>query len=574
MGNREGKPSQSAWVDLQNGVAKMRGTRTHAIGVLDVETDPFKADRIPKPFCAAFYAPEVYIEHWGDDCVARVLDDVGALETPYLIYCHNGGKFDFFYMLEYIDQERQVFIINGRLTEWSMVGTEHIFRDSMAIIPFALDRYQKQKVDYAKFERAVRGLHKAEILAYLRSDCINLFALCSRFSERFRDDSGNTPISIGQAAIRQLVALHPFERMTEAQDASLRPWYYGGRVQCFASGVLKGPWRVYDVNSMYSEAMASYDHPLSKMFDTLAHPPRTGKRMGGVWFAEFKGRNRQAIPVHREDKGLDFTVEHGTFKACSHELLPAIASGMVEVDEWISVQVPTVIGRFNKFVKLFSDEKIAARESGDKIGELLAKYTLNTPYGKTGQNPADFKDYEILMDPMQDRALVQKGYKPEGRISDEPFVEIWSRPTKYHNNGFYNVSIAASVTSVARAILLEGLQLAVEPIYCDTDSIICREFKGPVDPSKLGAWKFEGEADYCAIAGKKMYCLYNKVGRRIEPVKWASKGGRLEPAEIIAMARGAIVEKTAEVPTYSLSRGIGFSTRKFQKTVENAKRFK
>lgn len=538
---------------------------------MDVETDPFKQGRIPKPFCAAFYASGIYIEKWGPDCVAEVLREVADLPEQYLIYCHNGGKFDFWYMLEWIDDERQVFIINGRLTEWSMIGTEHIFRDSMAIIPFALDRYQKTKVDYAHFEANVRERYASEILSYLRSDCENLYALCIRFSERFADDRGNTPISIGQAAIRELIALHPFDRMTEATDAELRPWYYGGRVQCFASGVLKGPWRVYDVNSMYLYTMGEYDHPLSAMFNSVDRPPR---RKGAIWFAEFEGSNRQALPVHSEDKGLDFTLEHGTFRAVSHELLPAIEAGMVKVDKWLDILVPTEQGTFRKFTDMIGDERIAAKRSGDKIGDLLAKYLGNTPYGKTGQNPADFKDYEILRDPMGDTPLRRQGYEPDNRISDDPFIEIWSRPTDYHNNGFYNVSIAASVTSAARSVLMSGLQMAVEPIYCDTDSIICRDFKGAVDGFKLGSWKLEAEAEFCAIAGKKMYCLFNRVGRRVVPVKWASKGGRLDPLEIISMAKGAVVEKTNEVPTYSLSRGIGFSTRKFRKTVDGAKAFK
>jgi hypothetical protein len=548
----------------------MRSTRKHKIAVIDVETDPFKRDRIPKPFCAAFYEPGRYIEKWGDDCIAVLLREVAELDDDYLIYCHNGGKFDFWYMLDWIDPDRQPFIINGRLTEWSMAGTEHIFRDSMAIIPFALDQYQKQKVDYDKFEQPVRDLHRTEILAYLRSDCVNLYALCARFSERFRDERGNTPISIGQASIRELAALHPFERMTEASDSEIRPWYFGGRVQCFASGILKGPWQVYDVNSMYMHVMANFDHPLSKMFNTVERPP---KRKGAVWFAEFKGRNRQALCVHREDKGLDFTRERGTFKAVSHELLPAIASGMVEIDEWVRILQPIETGRFDGFVGKFSDEKIAAKLAGDRIGELIAKFTGNSAYGKTGQNPADFKDYEILMDPLADGPLEEKQFKPECRISDEPFVELWARPTQFHNNGFYNVGIAASVTSAARSVLLDGLRMAQEPIYCDTDSIICRTFNGPVDPAKLGAWKHEATAEFCAIAGKKMYCLYNKNGRKIVPIKWASKGGQLDPLEIIAMARGEIVEKTQDAPTYSISRGIGFSTRKFRKTVDGAKAF-
>ena len=550
----------------------MLGTKGKKIAVFDAETDPFKLDRVPAPFTCGFYDGDIYISKWGKDCVAECLLEISNLPNDYVIYVHNGGKFDFWFMWNFIDSERSLTIINGRLVEFSMKNTKHIFRDSLAIIPVSLATYQKQTIDYQLFEMDKRNLSKNRPLIeeYLKSDCVYLYELVSKFGQRFCNERGNIPISIGQASIKELTKLHPFQTMTESSDLAIRPWYMGGRVQCFRSGILKGPWRVYDVNSMYPTVMAEYVHPLQDMWEVLEKPPESRR---SVWFAEFKGSNRQALPIHT-DEGLSFSVQQGTFHACSHELVPAIAAGLVRVDEWISILKPSKTGKFKRFVYKFYKEKNDFREAGDKANELFSKFILNSAYGKTGQNPADFRDYKILSNIMHDRKLREQGYEPETRISDEPFIEIWSRKSPFHSHGFYNVSIAASVTSAARAVLLDGLQKSIDPIYCDTDSIICRKFKGDVDPHRLGAWKMEATADYAAIAGKKMYCLYNKVGRRIEPIKWASKGGDLEPEEIIRITNGEIIEHTSEVPTFSLSRGISFISRKFRKTVDEPKRFK
>lgn len=570
----------------------MKSTKGKKIAVFDAETDPFKQDRIPAPFTCAFYDGSLYLPFWGEDCVARCLEAVAELDDEYLIYAHNGGKFDFWFMLDWVDDHESPFIINGRLVEFSMVGTKNVFRDSLSIIPVPLSAYQKEEIDYSIFESGPRDVpaNRVRIQNYLKSDCINLYELVSKFSAQFAL-GGNTPISIGQASIRELIALHPFQVMTEASDKELRPWYMGGRVQCFRAGVVEGPWKVYDANSMYSAVMEKYEHPLSDLWESLDHPPRSKR---AVWFAEFKGRNRQAIPVntHAEgyqgdfrQTGLNFALQQGSFFACSHELVPALAAGLVFIDEWIKILRPLEQGTFDKFVHKWNREKIDAEQRGDKAGRLFAKLILNSAYGKTGQDPSAFKDYKILRNIMQDHRLREDGYEPNVRISEDPFIEIWSRKAPFHGHGFYNVSIAASVTSAARAVLLAALQLADEPIYCDTDSIVCRDFKGHTDPVELGAWKLEAEAQFAAIAGKKLYCLFDRVpvpekkypmGKcgRIWPVKWASKGGDLTPSEIVKIAKGGTVEKTAEVPSFSLSRGISFTTRKFRKTVAEPQKFK
>src|SRR6185312_6726677 len=97
-------------------------------------------------------------------------------------------------------------------------------------------------------------------------------------------------------------------------------------------------------------------------------------------------------------------------------------------------------------------------------------------------------------------------WKPYGELGDKV---IWQRKAEIKESSYYVVAIGASITSAARAYLFDALQRADDPVYCDTDSIVCKHLQGPLDATKLGAWKLEAQGDAIAIAGKKMYALFN-----------------------------------------------------------------
>src|SRR6516225_5266481 len=98
------------------------------IATSDFETDPFEHGVVPKPFCAGYYDGENYWDFWGDDCAARLVDHFRSIEEPTVVYFHNGGKFDFFFFIE--DLEQDVKIINGRIVK-AQIGKVEL-RDSYA----------------------------------------------------------------------------------------------------------------------------------------------------------------------------------------------------------------------------------------------------------------------------------------------------------------------------------------------------------------------------------------------------------------------------------------------------------
>lgn len=509
------------------------------VAVIDLETDPFKFGRVPEPFAAGFYDGERYIDFWGDNCVNLLMDFLSAQETPYLIYAHNGGKFDFFFFFSAL--ENPIKIINGRIVQ-AAFGI-HKFRDSYAIIPIPLKAYAKEDIDYSCMERDVREKHKPDILHYLAKDCEYLYQLVSAFRERFNDG-----LTIGGTAIKELQKFHPFARQQESHDDKFRPFYYGGRVQAFKTGVLKGKYKIYDVNSMYPSVMRNSLHPTGRFYSRAANPKVTssgdlfgfGKRF---YFIHVSGRNSGAFPV-RLKTGLDFTVERGEFFTTSHELKAALACGLFKIEKIHAAWVPHQQITFGDYVDTYMQEKIDAKISGDKIKEIFSKLLLNSAYGKFGQNPDNYYDYTLVREVSETpQGIEWELYEIHGDIS------IWRK--KSESKSYFDVATAASITSASRALLLGALAVAKNPIYCDTDSIICEDFTGEIHDTKLGAWKFEGEADTVAIAGKKLYAAF-KNG---ECFKLASKGVRLSPTDILSLCQGENVSWQNMAPSFSIANG-------------------
>mgnify|MGYP003385649621 CR=1 FL=1 len=541
MGNRSGRKNRHEGNSGQDGQKK--------IAVIDFETDPFLYGRVPAPFAAGFYDGERYIHTWGPNCADELVRVLDTFTEPMIVYAHNGGKFDFHFLMKYISNP--IKIIGSRIVS-AKIGI-HELRDSYAAVPVPLAAYEKTTIDYDKFEVENREAHKTEILNYLKDDCIFLHSLISGFIERF-----GTQLTIGGASIKQLRAMHPFDLQRESHDRRFRQFYFGGRVQCFEYGVLKRKVKIYDVNSMYPAVMRNAIHPTGKEYITVRdsimdkHGRIVGISNAPFYFARVRATIAGGgLPV-RTKKGLDFHAKQGEFWTTSHEVKVLISRGLIKVEKVIEAHAPYETISFGDFVDKFSEEKINAKKRGDKAAELFAKLILNSSYGKTAQNSENYRDYCI----MRGEIPAELEYQLD---ADHGEFQIWSKPVTRHS--YIDVAIGASITSASRAVLLEGLLSVKNPVYCDTDSIIC-ESPGnlDIDATRLGAWKFEGEGDRIALAGKKLYAVFNGT----EEVKSASKGAVLNALEIERIAMGEQIQWKNMAPTFSLLNPPSFIDRKIQ----------
>ena len=124
---------------------------TGRICTFDTETDPFAPGRDVKPFTCGFYYTDTqeYVDFWGDDCIEQFicwLIDTHPNPGELQVFVHNGGNFDFYFLLDYFDKGHKPFIINGRIVRAEICGQE--FRDSYSMIPVALGEYDKDAIDY------------------------------------------------------------------------------------------------------------------------------------------------------------------------------------------------------------------------------------------------------------------------------------------------------------------------------------------------------------------------------------------------------------------------------------------
>jgi hypothetical protein len=530
--------------------------------VFDCETDPFGYGLTIKPFTCGFYDGEDYVDFWGDDCIEQFRDYMELRrEERLVVFCHNLGGFDIHFLYDLIENKTDMLIIGTRIAKCTIVGQE--WRDSYKLAAVPLAAYHKDEFDYTKMLREVREDHRDEICKYQRADCMYLYDLVKGMHEFLGDR-----ITIGNAAINLLQSTRGFQRLNEAQDRKMRPYFFGGRTQCFETGVLDDEWKVYDVNSMYPFIMATVRHPISNSIHRR-------RQIGPLTaFATIDAVNDGCLPT-RGGVDLNFTNRSGIFHASIHEINAGLETGTLRIKRVIEALDFETWATFEDYVMPLYERRLAAKASGDKLQDLTWKLCLNNAFGKFCQSPDRYSDHCFTSDwetpdgGAFDVELNPEGWKP--KYENGPLI-IWQRKQHEKRKTYFNVATGASITGAARAYLHRALCSADRPVYCDTDSIICRGMLGDVDPSRLGAWKLEATGSRVAIAGKKTYALFD--GEILDKGVWvkklvtkkASKGVGLNPLEILRVAQGEEISYTAKQPTFSLDGKQEYGKRKIRAT--------
>lgn len=519
------------------------------IWVTDSETDPFKAGRIPKPFIWGAYNGSEYHQFTDTD---EMVDFFA--EKDVIVYAHNGGKFDWHFILHRLEQFEPLMVISGRLAKFKIGACE--FRDSYNILPFPLSAYQKDEIDYNIMEADQR--HKPEnwkaIVKYLKSDCVYLWDMVTQFIDRYG-------LHLTQAG----AALKVWEKIADTKAPktnaffyeSMAPYYYGGRVECFKTGIINQDFKVIDINSAYPHAM-KHLHPYGDSYDVSDSLPNTKAHIQRA-FIRLTCVSRGAFPF-RGQNGLDFPSDDikREYTITGWEFLAAIETKTIE--DWDIIEVLTFGEsiRFDNYIDHFYSMKDECKKNDDKAGYIFAKLFLNSLYGKFGANPDNYDEYTIVK-PCYIEAAEQDDYNFCAELGE---WALCSRPLSEEKQRYYNAAVAASITGFVRAYMWRSICQCEGVMYCDTDSIACTDTGAlELDPSKLGAWDIEAECDSGGVAGKKLYAFHMKGGG----YKTASKGVRLTAEEILEVAAGEEVTYNPENPSFSLKRGVKFISRKVKK---------
>jgi len=528
-----------------------------SLAVADCETDPFRIGRVPKPFAWGYYNGETYREFWGDTSkFIRFLK-----KQAVICYAHNGGKFDWHFVLDEFAPYSDIMIINGRIARCYIGMAE--CRDSYNIIPVPLSTYKKDEIDYRIMEPEEREKpeNRVKISAYLKSDCVYLYELVAGFAERYG-------VQLTQAG----AAMNQWKKVSKAdvpdsgkkfyQDFS--PYYYGGRVQCFKSGIIEKNFAVYDINSAYPFAMLQ-KHPYSTDYmhvmgyaknadfykvRCVSHGAFPFRGMGdpgkaaGLWFPHDSERREYTVT------GWEYQAAKDTDTISRPQVVESyLFQNRIDFADYI-----------NRFYEL----RLKAKAEGNEAESLFAKLLMNSLYGKFAANPENYRNYMVVpMDVIG--GLEAAGWAFAGEIGPWGLAEA---PLYSFQERYYNVATGASITGFVRAMLWRAVCASRGVLYCDTDSIaVIKRGKAITLKDDLGAWKHEGDFDRAGIAGKKLYIFRgvpDAKGKR--EYKTASKGARLTHSQLWTVARGGNVLFQSDVPTFSVTSAPVFTDRRIKKT--------
>lgn len=535
------------------------------IWVADSETDPFEVGLIPAPFIWGVfhgYGDGLYREFTDTD---EFVDFVS--EQDIIIYAHNGGKFDWHFLSHRFEPDTDLLIINGRLARFNIGKCE--FRDSFNLMPVALEQYNKMDFDYTKMHKLYRDDHMDEIRTYLKSDCENLWNMVHGFEKEY-----GRHITQATAAMKfwNIRLKNKVPRSDSYFYDLIKPFYYGGRVQCFEYGDFTLDAQSIDINSAYPFAMLS-PHPYSIHPIEIDGKPRELMDKWGPMFFTIECNAKGAFPYRGTNGSLYFPDdgERRIYQISGWELIAAIETDTADDILFISHMKFDETKDFSEYVNFFWNRRQEFKQRGDKGGEFYCKIFLNSLYGKFGMDPRKHKSYSLhrsgdmknLMDALTETQSIQN------------FKEwlILSEQETTGKKRFYNLATAASITGFVRAMLWRSICNAERPLYCDTDSITAKAFGKEITLSKeLGDWDLEYNYDRVIVCGKKLYAFHKRGESMDEKKAWkiASKGARLTYEDLIQIAAGQTVQFNNIAPTFSMSKPKpSFVSREIKATASN-----
>jgi len=537
------------------------------IAVIDAETDPFKKGRTEiKPFIWGYYNADEYYEF---DETSELVKFIYSRDE--IIYAHNGGKFDFHFLLPYINEFQDIKIISGRIASVKIGECE--LRDSFLIIPMALKGYQKDDIDYAIMEKGEREKpHNNKLIRnYLRSDCRYLFELVSGFINKY-----GLNLTVAGTAFK-IWKKEFYKGKVPTTDKEyyddFAPYYYGGRTQAFRTGLIEKPFKIVDINSAYPTAMLD-KHPIGTSYtiyddlDLYSVERILEECRGRGGFFTLTAISNGALPLRTLDNSIYFPadMEPRKYFVTGHELKAALDNDCITVmniEKYLEFDLFT---DFKSYILHHYDARKDAKVIGDLLEDIFNKLMMNSLYGKFASNPDNYANF---MNVPKDHIEIIGEESVLGDFSDfefNGFLGDWLLAKKdltTQEKRYYNIATSASITGWVRAFLFSSIKKCSGLIYCDTDSIAAEDTSQLEIGKELGQWDIEGSMVSGAVAGKKLYAFKHADK---EGYKTASKGTRLTPAEIIKVAKGEQVLYTAEAPSFSVHKEPSLLKRTVTKT--------
>lgn len=432
---------------------------------------------------------------------------LNQLENKDIIYAHNGGKFDFRFILDFLDNrgiKKRLLIINGRVVKLKFRYNKNRleFRDSFSILPTSLARltkdfnveHQKLKMDYKL------GIKDPNFDDYFANDLKGLYEVLN-LSKSLLNKS-----TIASNSLYDFITSSQIETIKNEQivEDRFRYGYFGGRTEVFK--MLGSDLYYYDVNSLYPYVMLKeYPYPIANNFSIVAGNFNPEKL--SYWKIEAECPDDLLIPVlpvKREDGELIFPKGRINGWYYSPEIKLAIKMGY---------KIRFIQGyefKKNGFIfKEYIEKKYLEKKASKGAKREIAKLLMNSLYGKFGQR-RDEQTYVEISKNEFDRISNEHLYETIAIVGNS-YYKIKEKQNFYSD--FIHPEIAGLVTSYARTELYEWFLMAgLENVYyCDTDSmIINKEIDAKFIGSEIGQMKLEANIKEFVALAPKMYSYISK----------------------------------------------------------------
>lgn len=467
------------------------------------------------------FAPAYNVKD-GEKIVNQFLDHVNDKKYKgYRILAHNGGRFDFLFILEamfrrkwhlrFIERGGRIVAIYVKTRK-----TEFHFADSYALLTASLKElgrvfdvpHPKAEFD---FEAGKRVRVTRQLLDYLKNDCYCLYEVYESFSKNeWIERPQLTIASQSLNTFREKFQDGELYRIDLPYEELFRQSFYsGGRVEVYKG---RGKVTCFDVNSLYPYAMLQ-EMPCGEMKQTSRfHADKIG-----FYKVEIKNTPSWYISplLHKVqesgEKYKNFYVNGKGEYFLSSAMLNFLKS---EFAIRFNVQFGFVFPKrehlfvpyVQTFYKLKQEHKGKHICNGKEMDQscamyFIAKFMLNSLYGKLGQSR--FRESPVTY---------HKGMKQEFRTDEiltTQFGLVFVRNDS--RSKFVLPYLASYITELARLRHFEIMNENPESIYyCDTDSLYTdspKSFKKFVG-SEIGQLSNEGTYDGIFLA-PKCYALKN-----------------------------------------------------------------
>jgi len=374
-----------------------------------------------------------------------------------VVYAHNGGKYDFLFLFQYIQQNklkiRDIKVIHASVVMLRIEykGKVIEFRDSFAILPVSLKNLTiDYNVEHKKLQMDYNlGINDKRFVEYFKNDLMGLYEVLEQSKELLNS------YTIASATMNNFLKNFYKKKISNYSfkvDELFRKGYYGGRVEIFK---MRGEnLHYYDVNSLYPSVMYDFEYPLIEN-NNLEYVNKFIPDALGYYYVKVKVPEDEYIPLlPYKDKEGKLLFPQGTWQAWyySPELAKAIELGYdVKVLKGYIFKRTDYI--FRDFVSYYYE--IKKHSSGAK--KFIAKLMLNSLYGKFGQH-RELDTFEVS----EDSPYMYLPYLNLVRVKTLSYAK------------YIHSEIAGLITSYARLRLYSLFERAGKEniYYCDTDSII------------------------------------------------------------------------------------------------------